>query len=340
MDLPIWLVAFGLTPVPVGGLLLDRLFDVPARRYFAVLGIPWVVLVAALLLGVGGGHLTALLVWGAVGGVLGTIGLDAVRLAGVRAGAFPVDMPRMFGVLIAGLAPQLQRNIIARMVEVTAPLPDEARREALAPRIAAMGRLSEGRRSIIAAGMFAGLSRLPEELRQAMLSTQLSLLATGPAETRRAVMGTMTRAMSGSLVAPYGQPRGMPQVPMATFRALADVALARTVEETSIGWPRVLLLGYGWHFLMGATFGVQYTLLFGSGSLALAIAWGTFVWLAMMVVMPPMMPMVRFPAWFPVVPFIAHVAFALPLAWVGLTFLTPAASAASLLSLLRVVAGV
>lgn len=315
--------------------MLDRLFDVPARRYFAVLGIPWLVFVAAFLLGLGGAHLSALLVWGAVGGIVGTLALDAVRLLGVRAGAFPLDMPKMFGILLAGLAPELQRNLIARMVEVTAPLPDEARREAMAPRIAALGRLSEGRRSIVAAGMFAGLSRLPEDLRQAMLSTQLSLLAAGPAGARQAVMGTMTRAMSGTLTVPYGQPRGMPQVPMATFRSLADVALVRTVEETAIGWGRVLLLGYGWHFLMGATFGAQYTLLFGTGSLLLAVAWGIFVWLAMMVAMPPMMPMIRFPAWFPVVPFIAHVALALPIAWVALTFLPASASASSLLGLLR-----
>lgn len=334
MDWLPWSFAFGLSAVPVGGLLLDRLFDVPARRYFALLGVPWIIGLLAIAVTSAASPIGSLFLWGALGGIAGTVALDAVRLAGVRAGAFPLDMPKMFGILLAGLAPELQRNLIARMVEVTAALPEEDRRRALAPRIAAMARLSEGRRSIVAAGMFAGLSRLPEELRQAMLSTQLALLAAGPTETRQAVMGTMTRAMSGSLAVPYGQPRGMPQVPMATFRSLAEVALARTLDEAGVTWRRVHLYGYGWHFLMGATFGVEYTLLVGAGSLPLAILWGTFVWLAMMVVMPPMMPMVRFPAWFPVVPFIAHIAFVLPIAWVALAALPPAASAGSLLGLL------
>lgn len=334
MDQLLLLIAFALTAVPVGGLLLDRLFDVPARRYFALLGAPWIIGVLVVIASSPLSPIGPLVLWGAVGGILGTVALDAVRLVGVRAGAFPLDMPKMFGILLAGLAPVLQRNIIARMVEVTAGLPDDDRRRALAPRIAAMARLSERRRSIVAAGMFAGLSRLPEDLRQAMLSTQLGLLATGPAETRKAVMGTMTRAMSGSLVVPYGQPRGMPRVPMATFRSLADVALARTVEEAGVTWRRIHLYGYGWHVVMGAAFGAQYTLLVGAGSLPLAILWGTFVWLAMMVVMPPMMPMVRFPAWFPVVPFVAHIAFVLPIAWVALALLPSAATAGSLLGLL------
>ncbi len=339
MDWLLWLVAFGLAAVPVGGLLLDRLFDVPVRRYFGLLGAPSLALVVALAASAGVSPVASLVLWGAVGGILGTVALDMVRLVGVRAGAFPLDMPRMFGILLAGLAPSLQRHLIARMVEVTAALPEEARREALAQRVSAMARLTERRRSIVAAGMLAGLARLPEELRVAMLATQLALLAEAPVAARQAVMGTMTRAMSGALDAPYGQPRGMPQVPMATFRGLAEVALARTVDEAGVTWRRILLYGYGWHFLMGATFGAQYTLLAGSGSLALAIGWGVFVWLAMMAVMPPMMPMVRFPAWFPVVPFVAHVAFALPLAWVALTFLPAVANEGSLLGLLGVTGG-
>ncbi len=338
MDALLWLVAFGLTAMPVGGLLLDRLFDVPARCTFAVLGVPWIVAVLVVVASSPLGPIGPLVLWGAVGGILGTIALDAVRLAGVRAGAFPLDMPKMFGILLAGLAPDLQRNLIARTVELTAALPEEDRRRALAPRIAALGRLDERRRTIVVAGMLAGLARLPEALRQAMLSTQLALLAAAPAETRQTVMATMTRAMSGALAVPYGQPRGMPQIPMATFRSLAEVALARSVDEAGVTWRRIHLYGYGWHVLMGATFGAQYTLLVGAGSLPLAILWGTFVWLAMMVVMPPMMPMVRFPAWFPVVPFIAHIAFVLPIAWVAAAFVPDAATAGSLVGLLGVTA--
>lgn len=137
----------------------------------------------------------------------------------------------------------------------------------------------------------------------------------------------------------YGQPRGMPQVPMATFRDLAAVALPRTVQEAGLSMGRIQLLGYLWHFLMGATFGVQYTLLFGTGSWGLALGWGLFVWLVMMIAMPPMMPMIRFPAWFPIVPLLAHVAMAIPLAWVAQTFLPAWATAGSLIGLAGLVAG-
>ncbi len=337
MDWLIWLTALGLTAIPVGGLLLDRLFDVPAPRYVALLGIPWLASAAALVLAAqaNGLAIAPLVVWGTVGGLLGTVALDAVRLIGVRYGAFPLDMPRMFGVLLSNLAPALQRNMVARMVEATAALPDDARRDAMAPRIAALARLGERRREMVVAGMMAGLARLPEERRQAMLATQLALIAEAPTAARQALMRTMQKAMTNGVRPGYGQPRGMPRIPMAAFRRMADVELPRTVREAGLPLRRVLLRGYVWHFVMGATFGVQYTLLFGAGSWGLAIAWGVFVWFAMMVVMPPMMPMVRFPAWFPVVPLVAHVAFAVPLAWIALRFVG-SGTAWSLLSLVGV----
>lgn len=43
---------------------------------------------------------------GAFGGLLGTVTLDVVRLPGLRAGAFPMDMPMMFGAIALGLAPR------------------------------------------------------------------------------------------------------------------------------------------------------------------------------------------------------------------------------------------
>lgn len=338
----LWLAAFGLTAVPVGGLLLDRLFNVPARRYAAAVGLPWLaatVAVAAYALATGSG-VFPLLLWGAVGGIAGTFALDAVRLAGVRRGAFPVDMPVVFGLLLAGLAPALQRNMMARMVERTAVLPDDARRAAMGPRLAALARLGERRREMVVAGMVAGLGRLPEERRQAMLGTQLALLADLPAGERRAVLATMDRVLSADgFVPPYGQPRGMPRIPMATFREMAEVELPRTVREARRSLGHIALLGYLWHFVMGATFGAQYALLVGTGSWGLAIAWGIFVWLVMMIVMPSMMPMITFPRWFPIVPFLAHVAFALPLAWVALAFISPAATSGSLAGLLRLTVG-
>lgn len=182
IELLVSLVAFGLMAVPVGGLMLDRLLDVPARRYAAALGAPWLLAVAALaaFAQANGLAATSLLLWGLIGGALGTVALDAVRLIGVRRGAFPLDMPMMFGVLLEGLAPALQRNMIARMVELTAALPDDARRQAMVPRIRALAGLSEDRRAMVVAGMLAGLGRLTDQARQAMLQTQLALLAEHP----------------------------------------------------------------------------------------------------------------------------------------------------------------
>jgi len=80
----------------------------------------------------------------------------------------------------------------------------------------------------------------------------------------------------------------------------------------------VRAFGYFWHFVIGTTFGMTYTLIFGQGSWGWAFAWGAFVWLAMMIAMPAMMPMIRFPWWFPIVPFIAHMAMAVPLALISI----------------------
>jgi hypothetical protein len=96
----------------------------------------------------------------------------------------------------------------------------------------------------------------------------------------------------------------------------------------------VLAAGYLWHFIIGAGFGAQYALLAGQGSWVLAVGWGIFIWAGMMVAMPPMMPMIRFPRWFPLVPFIAHIAFAVPLALVTLARIDPPASVSSALGLL------
>ncbi len=73
-----------------------------------------------------------------------------------------------------------------------------------------------------------------------------------------------------------------------------------------------MLAGYLWHTVNGVTFGVMYALIFGQGSWLWALAWGTAVWLAMMIAMPLMMPTLALPNWFPVVPFVAHVAMVGP----------------------------
>ena len=135
--------------------------------------------------------LATLLVAGLIGGLLGTVTLDIVRLVGVRFGAFPADMPTLFGLIALGLAPRLQRNLIATMVERTAPLAVADRSAMMRPRVQAMARLSPKRREVVVAGMARGLERLSDSDRQRMLATQLGLLAELPSAERRAIMATM-----------------------------------------------------------------------------------------------------------------------------------------------------
>ncbi len=97
---------------------------------------------------------------------------------------------------------------------------------------------------------------------------------------------------------------------------------------------RVRVAGYLWHAINGISFGIGYALLAGRGNWGLAIIWGIFVWLAMMVAMPAMMPVLRFPGWFPVVPLIAHLAMIVP--YLALTvWVSNAADGASLIGWLR-----
>jgi len=55
----------------------------------------------------------------------------------------------------------------------------------------------------------------------------------------------------------------------------------------------------------------------------------------MMVLMPVMMPMIDFPWWFPIVPFVAHMAMAVAIGGVSLRFVRPEADAKSFAGLLR-----
>lgn len=347
MNWLLWISAFVVQGVPIGALLFDRMFDVPARKFLAILGPPALVIFVADLIYAYAtqDHLFDLLVVGVIAGILASLALDVVRLIGVGLGLFPTDMPTIFGVISTGLAPQLQRNIIATMVARTARTSEGERLEMMRPRVQAMARLSAERRKVVVTGMMTGLSRLTEELRQGMLQTQMALLAELPGEGRRAIMGTMDQVMveqgqSGdglrSVRTAYVQPKGMPQIPMATFRSLFDEALPMTISEAGTSLVLVRLWGYLWHFVNGVVLVVPYTLLFGAGSWPLAIGWGIFVWLMMMILMPPMMPMIRFPWWFVIWPFIAHIAFAIPYGSLALKLLSHEATARSLLGALGI----
>ncbi|GBD08762.1 hypothetical protein HRbin22_01003 [Candidatus Thermoflexus japonica] len=311
-----WALVFLSLAAPVGSLVIDRILGIPARRLFGLWGLPSLgaFLIGILSAAAVGDPLSELVAWGAIGGLVATAALDVVRLIGVALGAFPMDMPSMFGLIALGQAPRFQRQMMAQMVAHLAALPPEAQRAALRARLEALSRLPEPMRVAVVGAMQGGLMRLPEPRRQAFLIAQMGVLAELSPEVRSAVMRAMDRAMTGVSDSPvYGQPRGLPRIEMALFRRLAAAAFPETLKEARLPVWKVRLVGYLWHFLIGATFGITYTLLFGHGTWALAFLWGAFVWLAMMVLMPPMMPLIRFPWWFPIVPFLAHMAMAVPI---------------------------
>ncbi|MBI3733592.1 MAG: hypothetical protein HY259_09075 [Chloroflexi bacterium] len=330
----LWFLAFVSLGAPVGILTIDRILGLPARTLFKWWGIPLLVLFILAILGalITGDSLIELIFWGALGGIFGTVFLDAVRLAGLRLGAFPMDMPKMFGAIALGLAPRLQRNVMGQLVAYVAAQPKAVRAQMLGERLRALPRLSEPIRVSVVSAMRRGLERLPDEQRATMMATQMGLMAELPSADRRAVMAAMDKAaQDGAPV--YAQPRGMPQLPMWLFRRLVVRAYPQTLEEAGVSRRKAIALGYIWHFVMGATFGITYTLLFGQGAWPLAILWGVFVWAMMMILMPPMMPLIKFPWWFIIVPFIAHIAMAIPIGFFAF-YVSPQAVAGSLLGAL------
>lgn len=338
-DWVLWIVVFVSLGGPVGALIADRVLGISGRLLLAVFTLPGMVAVAVIyaITAVDDRPLSGLIVWGFVGGVAGAAVLDVVRLIGVRLKAFPLDMPQLFGAIALGIAPRFQAHVMSELLSEVSQLPDDERKRAMMPRIAAIAAMPAGRRRTVASAMMHGLAHLPEERRQSMLRTQLGILAELPSERRVTVMGAMDRAMSAQqngrgadtpLFAP--PPRGLPKLPMGTFRRYAERAMPLTLQETHTPRWLLLLVGYTWHVIIGSTFGISYTLLFGAGSWALAFAWGTFIWAGMMVLMPPMMPLIRFPRWFPIVPLLAHLAMAAPIGYVALRFVDDEGHAASL----------
>lgn len=330
----LWILLFVLTAGPITLLLADRILGLPAPAVIRWLGLPALAAYAALLAyGIARDQpVVRLVAWGALGGFLATIALDIVRLVGVRLRLFPMDMPMMFGVIALGHAPRLQRNMIGRLVEHLAGLPEPDRRRMMAVRLPAVARLHREQRVAVVGAMMAGLGRLPDAARREVMATQMSVLAELPERVRLTLMETMDEAARGVDGFPYAQPRGLPKIPMATFRRLVARALPDTLAEAGVSTAEVAAWGYAWHVLNGVSFGIMYTMLAGEGTWALAFAWGVFVWLAMMVAMPVMMPAIRFPAWFPIWPLLAHLAMAVPIGAVALAWVSGAdAREASLL---------
>lgn len=275
----------------------------------------------------------SLALWGAVGGVLGAIALEAGGAVGVRLGVFPMALPAMLGMIASGLWPRFERNLLARSVELAAAQPRVAHRSLLAPQIRALVGLSEPRRAAAVTGLLGGVARLPADRAPAVLATQLGLVAELAEPDRQRVLGTMERALrQPERHAAIGQrPMGMPRFEMREFRGLASTEVPRTLGEVGLTTRELLIRGYLWYFLIGAALGMLYVLLVGSGSWAHAAVWGALVWLARIAAGPVLVPLVRLPAWSPVGTFVTQLAFSAPLAFVALSFVGEQASAASLL---------
>lgn len=335
MNWLLWILAFVSLGVPVGSLTIDRIFGVSARLLWRYWGIPSLIAFLVALIGglATGNAIVELILWGIVSGVLATAALDVVRLFGHHVlQAFPLDMPHLFGTITYGLAPQLQRNLMGQMIKFLSEAPEEQRHRMLAERLPVIAGFRNPLRLAVVGAMQHGMTRLTEDRRQAVMTTQMGVLAELTPEQRRTIMATMDAAMAGKAEPVYPQPRGLPKLPMRVIRRFMSAALPQTWREADLPASRPILAGYVWHFIIGATFGVTYNLLFGNGTWALAFAWGIFIWATMMVTMPPMMPLVKFPwPWFAFVPFVAHLVLAIPIGYVALNLISPEANAASLL---------
>lgn len=340
-DCLVLLAAAASLPPPVFALLADRVLGLPASPVLLFSLPALALLLAVFVYTLWTRHgISHLILWGAIGGFLGTVALDAVRLAGVKFGTFPMDMPRMFGIIIAGVAPEFQENTMATLVQFTAEMPEDARREVMRIRLRFLGGVDETSRRAFMGAMIKGLQELPPEKRMAMVETQTALMSELDPEVQTLVSASMVSLMGGRPALPRF-PSGIelymkvPQVPMGEFRRAAEISFPRTLEETQRSPTSVGLLGYFWHFMIGGTFGIAYTLLFGRGRWLWAFGWGTFVWLGMMLLMPVMMPMIDFPWWFPAVPFLAHLAMAAGIGAVARRFVRPEADAKSFAGLVR-----
>lgn len=340
-------ILFVAIGAPTAALMLDRIRDYPAPKFFKTQGLFALVVFLAITIYalVTGSPLLQLIIWGIVGGLVATIALDIVRLIGVRLEQFPMDMPRMFGAMTLGVAPVLPKHVMAKLVVLAADLHENERKEMLRPRILAISRLPKDERLGFVSMMYNGLNKLAPEKRQAFLATQIALLSELTSENRQAMLAAMDYVMRESSHKPMSvtpfSPSGafrrglMPKIPMEIFRHLVNPAMSEAAAEKQVSIRKIIVAGYLWHFINGATYSLAYTLLFGAGSWPLAIAWGIFVWLVMMIGMPNMMPMIKLPyPRFTIVPFIAHIAMAIPIGYFALTFITPEASAFSLLAAL------
>ncbi len=314
----LFLLLLGLAAIPSFLLMADRIVDVNSHQVIRRLGVPYLVVgVGALVVaGLNGGDYLELVAWGALAGLLGTITLDIVRLIGLKAGAFPLDMPIMFGLMAFGKARLLQSRVMGQVLANA--VNSGTVKEFVGERIERIPTLPERQRVNAVAAMMGAIATLPDSTREVVAGAQAAAMGSLDSDSRQRLMTAMD--VAGATERP-GQPRGLPRVPFAVFRAAADRGIRSLRESYTSLMRSAFAAGYFWHAINGISFGVAYTLLLGQGNVGWAIAWGVFVWAGMMVAMPAMMPVLKLPAWFLIVPFVAHIAMIVPYfsltGWVG-----------------------
>ena len=314
----LFLLLLGLTAIPSFLLMADRILDVDSHDVIRRWGMPYLVVSAGALVvaGLNGGDYIELVTWGALAGLLGTITLDIVRLIGLKAGAFPLDMPIMFGLMSLGEARLLQSRVMGQVLQNA--VDSGTIKEFVGERIKRIPTLPETQRVNAVAAMMGAIATLDDSTRQEVNEAQLATMGSLDSESRQTLMTAMDAA---GITERPGQPRGLPRVPFTVFRAAASRGIGLLQNSHRSLMRRALRAGYFWHAVNGVSFGVAYALLFGQGNVGWAIAWGVFVWAAMTVAMPAMMPVLKLPAWFPIVPLVAHIAMIVPYfpltSWVG-----------------------
>ncbi|MEE9205535.1 MAG: hypothetical protein V3U50_00995 [Acidimicrobiia bacterium] len=309
MNWILWLGLLAWSGIPITLLVADRVIDADSHRFLRLLGWPIVVGSAVLIVVVGAAEpqYLQLVGWGALVGLMGTITLDVVRLVGLRFGAFPLDMPLVFGAMATGQIRGFQRLVMGRVLRQA--LESDTIEDFVRARVRRLPRLTKRQRVNVAAMMTGAIATLSDDEARRVGEAQFAALSSLVENDRRKVMATMDAAATA---ARPGQPRGLPRIPMSRFRSAAASAVEQYRADDAPGFRSSLLAGYLWHAVNGVTFGIMYALIFGQGSWLWALAWGAAVWLAMMIAMPLMMPTLALPKWFPVVPFVAHVAMVGP----------------------------
>jgi len=114
------IISLGLSWVPLTILLVSAVHNIGARRLWQIFGIPSLVILALIWLGSSQASLplASLIGWGIVSGIALTIALDIIRLAGVKLGTMPMDMPMSFGLRATGLLEEVKKRMIAKRKEM------------------------------------------------------------------------------------------------------------------------------------------------------------------------------------------------------------------------------